>query len=160
MLKRALDILGAVIGIGLTWPFLIMAAILIKLEDGGPVVFVQSRVGLQGKQFLMIKLRTMRVGAEREQQFTMKYGFPSDGLASENYLTYARLEELSRALNLDCQVLTPFYGLGWALRPWKARFLQRREPAKFHLVILQANRLPANGLQANERERSLAEVRC
>ncbi len=66
MLKRGMDILGALIGLGLTWPFLIIAAILTKLEDGGPVFFVQCRVGLQGRLFPMIKLRTMRVGAEQE----------------------------------------------------------------------------------------------
>lgn len=77
--------------------------------------------------------------AERQQQFTRQYGFPSNALASENYLTYERMEELTKILNLECRILTPFYGLGWMLRPWKARLLGQREPAKFHLVVLRAN---------------------
>jgi hypothetical protein len=75
--------------------------------------------------------------AERQQQFTRQYGFPSNALASENYLTYQRMDELTRILNLNCQILTPFYGLSWVLRPWKARLLGQREPAKFHLAVLQ-----------------------
>jgi lipopolysaccharide/colanic/teichoic acid biosynthesis glycosyltransferase len=66
MVKRLMDILGAILGIILTWPVLVAAAVLVKLEDGGPVFFVQQRVGMQGKLFPMIKLRTMRVGAEQE----------------------------------------------------------------------------------------------
>jgi hypothetical protein len=76
---------------------------------------------------------------ERRNQFTQKYGFPSNALASENYLTYQRLANLAAALNLNAQFLTPFYGIGWALRPWKARLLGRREPAKFHVVVFRAN---------------------
>ena len=75
---------------------------------------------------------------ERQSQFSERYGFPSNALASENYLTYQRLSDLAAGLELSCQILTPFYGIGWALRPWKARLLRRREPAKFHLVIFQA----------------------
>ncbi len=65
-MKRALDILGALIGILLSLPLLIVSAVLIKLEDGGPVFFVQTRVGIYGRLFPMIKLRTMRTGAEHE----------------------------------------------------------------------------------------------
>ncbi len=122
------------------------------LDAGGRVVILDT-------PFYQDPASGKKMVAEREQQFTMQYGFPSDGLASENYLTYARLEELSWRLNLDCQFLTPFYGIGWALRPWKARLLRQREPAKFHLVILQAKVMQANGLPANEGELSLAEVR-
>jgi len=72
---------------------------------------------------------------ERESQFTSQYGFPSNALPSENYFTYERLAELSVKLQLNCQIITPAYGIRWAMRPFKARFLRQREPAKFHLVI-------------------------
>ena len=75
---------------------------------------------------------------ERQSQFVQKYGFPSNVLASENYLTYRRLAGLAADLDLVYQILTPFYGMGWALHPWKNRLLGRREPAKFHLVVMQA----------------------
>ncbi len=76
---------------------------------------------------------------EREEQFKKKYGFASDNLQSENYLTYARLHELARQLNLTWKFITPFYGLRWMLRPWIAKVTRRREPAKFHLLVGKRN---------------------
>ncbi|HEX6034880.1 MAG TPA: class I SAM-dependent methyltransferase, partial [Anaerolineales bacterium] len=70
---------------------------------------------------------------EREAQFKEKYGFASDNLQSENYLTYARLDELAKKFHIRWQFITPFYGLRWMLRPLAALLLRRREPAKFHL---------------------------
>jgi SAM-dependent methyltransferase len=77
--------------------------------------------------------------AEREAQFREKYGFASNNLQSENYLTYARLDELARELNLTWKRITPFYGLRWSLRPLVAGLLRRREPAKFHLIVGRKN---------------------
>lgn len=72
---------------------------------------------------------------EREDQFKEKYGFASDNLQSENYLTYARLKELAAELDLKWKFITPFYGLRWMLRPLISILLRRREPAKFHLIV-------------------------
>jgi hypothetical protein len=72
---------------------------------------------------------------EREEQFKQKYGFASDSLQSENYLTYERLDQLGNELNLTWKRITPFYGLRWMLRPLIAGLLRRREPAKFHLIV-------------------------
>jgi lipopolysaccharide/colanic/teichoic acid biosynthesis glycosyltransferase len=65
-LKRALDVVGAGVGLALATPFLGAAAAAIKLEDGGPVLYRQPRVGLGGSEFELLKLRTMAPGAERE----------------------------------------------------------------------------------------------
>ena len=72
---------------------------------------------------------------EREAQFLKQYGFRSNALPSKNYLTYDALKELGSTLNMHWQILTPFYGLSWALKPLKASLLRRREPAKFHVVV-------------------------
>ena len=72
---------------------------------------------------------------EREVQFKEKYGFASDNLQSENFLTYGRLNELARGLHLTWKRVTPFYGLRWMLRPLIAKLLRRREPARFHLIV-------------------------
>ena len=72
---------------------------------------------------------------EREQQFKQKYGFASDNLQSENYLTYARLKDLGRELSISWKTIRPFYGVRWMLRPFTAMLLGRREPAKFHLIV-------------------------
>jgi lipopolysaccharide/colanic/teichoic acid biosynthesis glycosyltransferase len=64
--NRALDVAGASLGLALASPFLAAAAIAIKLDDGGPVLYRQQRVGKDGREFELVKLRTMVVGAERQ----------------------------------------------------------------------------------------------
>ena len=62
--KRAVDIVLASIGLLAATPLLVAAAIAIKLEDGGPVLFRQDRAGRDGTPFRLHKLRTMEVEAE------------------------------------------------------------------------------------------------
>lgn len=62
--KRLLDIMGSVIGLIIASPILIIVGILIKLESKGPIIFAQRRVGLNGKEFKMYKLRSMVANAE------------------------------------------------------------------------------------------------
>ena len=65
-MNRPLDAVGAALGLALASPFLAAAAVAIKLEDGGPVLYRQTRVGLGGEDFELLKLRTMVVGAETQ----------------------------------------------------------------------------------------------
>jgi lipopolysaccharide/colanic/teichoic acid biosynthesis glycosyltransferase len=62
---RGLDVAIAGTGLVVTSPVLALAALAIKLEDGGPVLYRQTRVGRDGVDFELLKLRTMVVGAER-----------------------------------------------------------------------------------------------
>jgi lipopolysaccharide/colanic/teichoic acid biosynthesis glycosyltransferase len=64
--NRVLDVAGASLGLALASPFLAAAAIAIKLDDGGPVLYRQQRVGKDGREFELVKLRTMVLGAERQ----------------------------------------------------------------------------------------------
>jgi len=64
--NRALDIATAALGLAVTGPILAASAIAIKLEDGGPVLYRQTRVGKDGEDFELLKLRTMIVGAEKK----------------------------------------------------------------------------------------------
>ena len=63
-MNRALDLAGASLGLALASPLLGAAALAIKLDDGGPVFYRQRRVGQGGREFELVKLRTMVVGAE------------------------------------------------------------------------------------------------
>ena len=63
-MNRALDVAVAGTGLVLASPLLALAALAIKLEDGGPVLYRQTRVGKDGVDFELLKLRTMVVGAE------------------------------------------------------------------------------------------------
>lgn len=64
LLKRALDVAGSIALIILFAPVFAIIALLIKLEDGGPILFRQVRVGRFGRQFKMLKFRSMCVDAE------------------------------------------------------------------------------------------------
>lgn len=72
---------------------------------------------------------------ERELHFQQQYGFPSNALPSQNFLTLGRLQALSAEFGLRWTIYTPTYGLRWAVRPWKARLLGQREPARFQVIV-------------------------
>ena len=64
-MNRLADLALAGLGLLVSSPVLAAAALAVKLEDGGPVVFRQTRVGKDGADFELLKLRTMVEGAER-----------------------------------------------------------------------------------------------
>jgi len=63
--NRAADVALAGLGLVVTSPLLVVAGLAVKLEDGGPVLFRQTRVGKDGKDFELLKLCSMVVDAER-----------------------------------------------------------------------------------------------
>ncbi|MET3469463.1 sugar transferase [Microbacterium sp. 1262] len=63
-LKRTVDIIASVIGVVLLSPVLLFLALSVRLSSQGPVFFRQTRVGLRGREFTMLKFRTMIVNAE------------------------------------------------------------------------------------------------
>jgi len=65
-MNRTLDVVGAGLGLALASLVLAAAAVAIRLEDGGPVIYRQRRVGHEGRDFDLLKLRTMVVGAETQ----------------------------------------------------------------------------------------------
>ncbi len=64
--KRMMDLVVSAFGLLLLSPFMMLIALLIKLESKGPVFYAQERVGLDGKPFSMIKFRSMRADAEKQ----------------------------------------------------------------------------------------------
>jgi len=64
MIKRVIDIVGAVLGLVLSIPFYLLTSILVKLSSKGPVVYKQERCGLYGRKFVLYKFRSMIDGAE------------------------------------------------------------------------------------------------
>lgn len=64
--KRALDIVGSIVGIIITSPILILIPLLIRVDSPGPVFFPQQRLGLRGSPFTMYKFRSMHVDAEQQ----------------------------------------------------------------------------------------------
>lgn len=102
MAKRAADVVGAAIGLVLAAPVLGLAALAIKITDRGPVLYRQDRVGRDGQRFSIIKLRTMRVNADRELE-SLKAENERNGplfkLTGDKRIT--RVGKVLRELSLD-----------------------------------------------------------
>ena len=68
ILKRAIDIFGALVALILFGPVMIVVALLIKLGSDGPVIYTQERVGLHNKTFKMYKFRSMYLQRPEEEK--------------------------------------------------------------------------------------------
>lgn len=66
MVKRAIDLTGALVGLIFLSPVIGLIALLIRLDSRGPVLFRQLRRGYRGEEFWILKFRTMSVGAEQK----------------------------------------------------------------------------------------------
>ena len=64
--KRLFDIVASIILLALTFPIILIFALIVKLDSKGPAFFRQERIGLFGQPFHLIKLRSMRVDAEKD----------------------------------------------------------------------------------------------
>ena len=65
-MKRATDIVGAIVGLVISAPIILLLALLIRLESRGPVWIRQKRAGLDGRSFWIYKLRSMKAGVEED----------------------------------------------------------------------------------------------
>jgi exopolysaccharide biosynthesis polyprenyl glycosylphosphotransferase len=65
LVKRAVDVAGALTGLILLWPVMVLIALLIKFTSPGPILFQQARRGYRGRIFKVLKFRTMTVDAEK-----------------------------------------------------------------------------------------------
>ena len=81
-----------------------------------------------------------RMLEERRALFIKRYGFPSDGMASLEYLTDQRLADLETRFGLMWQVHQPYYGLQWQMRPLLARIRRRRSPSHFRVFVAKPAR--------------------
>jgi SAM-dependent methyltransferase len=77
---------------------------------------------------------------ERRLAFQQQFGFPSDGLSSQEYLTDERLHELEKLFGISWQIHRPNYGLRWALRPVIAKLNGKREPSSFRIYVARVNK--------------------
>lgn len=66
-LKRAIDFIVACLCLILFSPLFIICYIAVRMEDNGPAIFKQERIGLHGKPFYIYKFRSMKVDAEKDE---------------------------------------------------------------------------------------------
>jgi len=97
-LKRVFDIVLSMIALVFFWPLLTLCAIAIRLDSPGPVIFRQTRVGLHGKPFTIIKLRTMRHASERAPQWARVNDERITRVGS--FLRRTHIDELPQLLNV------------------------------------------------------------
>lgn len=101
------------------------------LKPGGTIVIIDTpiyRHASSGEQMVR----------EREADFEQRYGFRSNALPSENFLTWDRLAALGQTNSIKWQLFRPGFGLKWGLRPLRARLRGHREPAQFRLIVGRA----------------------
>ncbi len=110
IMKRALDIVLCLIALILAAPVMAVIAIAIKLEDGGPVFYRQKRATIGGKEFDILKFRSMIVDAEKEG-----FSIPATGKDPRitrvgNVIRACRVDELPQLLNIlkgDMSIVGP-----------------------------------------------------
>ncbi len=98
--------------------------------DDGLVVVMDSAVyhdPTSGEQMIL----------ERENHFFQRYGFPSNAIPSQNYLTYDLLKDLANQLDVYWLLFWPIPAWRWTIRRLRARLRGHREPAQFPLILGQ-----------------------
>ena len=129
-MRRAFDVVGAAILLLLTSPVLALAALAIKLEDGGPVLYRQRRVGKDAIEFELLKLRTMVVGAENQGAgWAVSEGDPRITRAGRilRRLSIDELPQLWNVVRGDMSLIGPRPTLMYQVEqyePWKRRRLE------------------------------------
>lgn len=98
--KRLIDIVSSIIGIFLLFPFIVLIALLIKIDSKGPVFFRQKRIGKFGKVFRIIKFRTMVYGAENLGTGLFTNGNDSRITKVGFFLRKYSLDELPQLINI------------------------------------------------------------
>lgn len=97
--KRAFEIVFSVALLLFTLPVLVLTMIAIKLESPGPVFYKQERVGLNGKRFEIIKLRSMRTDAEKNGP---QWAAKNDPRVTRvgKFIRKTRIDELPQLINI------------------------------------------------------------
>jgi lipopolysaccharide/colanic/teichoic acid biosynthesis glycosyltransferase len=128
--NRALDVAGASVALALASPALGLAALAVRLEDGGPVLYRQRRVGLRGEEFELVKLRTMVEGAERQGAgWAVNEGDPRITRVGR-FLRRLSLDELPQLWNVvrgDMSLIGPRPTLAYQVERYTPRQRRRLE---------------------------------
>ena len=129
-MNRALDAAAAAAGLAAAAPVLGLAALAIKLQDGGPILFRQRRVGKDGVEFELLKLRTMVVDAETSGAgFAVDEGDPRITSAGRilRRLSLDELPQLWNVLRGDMSLIGPRPTLRYQVETYTERQRRRLE---------------------------------
>ncbi len=109
--KRVVDVITSLVGLVLLSPVFLIIALLIKMEDGGPVFYSSKRVGKDGKSIGVLKFRSMKVNADRLEdmltpeelaQYRKEYKLDHDPRITKigDFLRKSSLDELAQLINI------------------------------------------------------------
>ena len=111
IVKRTIDILGALIGLVLLSPIFLIVAIAIKLDSKGPIIFGHNRKGLHGKDIKVYKFRTMYENSqeifnnftkEQKEEFYKNFKLEKDPRVTKigDFLRRTSIDELPQLINI------------------------------------------------------------
>ena len=129
-MRRAFDVVSSGGLLALASPFLLGSAVAIKLDDGGPVLYRQRRVGKDGVEFELLKLRTMVVGAEKlGAGYAVDEGDPRITSAGRvlRRLSLDELPQLWNVLRGDMSLIGPRPTLAYQVERYTPRQRRRLE---------------------------------
>jgi len=146
LLKRTMDVLLSLTGLILSLPVTLLSALIIRLESPGGILYRQVRVGEAGRQFELIKFRSMRADAEREGPV---WAVPNDTRVTRYgaFMRKTRIDELPQLWNIlrkdmsfvgprperpvfvaPLQEKIPYYSLRHTVRPGLTGWAQVQYP--------------------------------
>jgi Undecaprenyl-phosphate glucose phosphotransferase len=120
VVKRAMDVVLALIGLLVLSPLMVLISVLVKLTSPGPIFFRQERCGLNGEPFGMLKFRSMRVDAEAQTGAVWAQKDDPRRTRLGTFLRKTSLDELPQLFNVlrgDMSLVGP--------RPERPEFIQK-----------------------------------
>jgi len=99
-IKRCFDVFASALLLLVGIPVMIVTAVAIFLESGGPILFVQERVGLGGRVFRVIKFRSMRIDAEEDGRPRWASSNDSRVTRVGRFIRRMRIDELPQIFNV------------------------------------------------------------
>jgi lipopolysaccharide/colanic/teichoic acid biosynthesis glycosyltransferase len=150
VLKQTFDTTMAALGLLALLPLFVVVAVLIKLEDGGPVFYKAKRVGLNGKLFPLYKFRSMRVDADRMGPGITTSGDPRITRIGA-WVRRTKVDELPQLLNViagDMSLVGP--------RPEDPRYVALYTPEQRQILQVRPGITSAASLAYRHEEQMLS----
>ena len=99
-MKRLIDIVGSLILLIISSPFMLITALLVKLYDGGPILYKQVRCTINQREFYIMKFRSMRVDAEKDGVARLAQKNDDRITPIGKFIRKCRLDELPQLINI------------------------------------------------------------